>query len=511
MAKQSKKFTEQREAVLSQIAAIAAKAEKEERELTVEEVSMRDEFAAQAGKLQGRAISAKADEADAKVAKAAEARNDIGTGEQRSNDVGGAVHVRSSEHTYVKGGDTNYLHDLATVALNPGPAGGAASERLKRHGVEMSRDAEEARNRINAGSARSWSKHASADEYLVSQVRAGMAASGASETQARTGDLNTTTSADGGVFVPPAYLTAEYVPYARPGRPFADSVTKMDLPAGTMSINIPRVTSGTAVGPQSAGAENAAVVDTALATDYDTFPVTTIAGAQTLSQQLIDRAPIDFSDVTFKDLTLALAQQVDANCISGAGSGGVVKGVLNTGSITTTTWTTSTPTFAGFWNQVASTKAAIASGRFLPATHMFLTPNRWEWLESQLDDTGRPLFSPQDNGPFNAAQVSPDGAVAQGVTGGRFQGLTVYQDFNVPATVQVSSQNSDIVVICKADDMYLYESPVVARALPQTYGNQLTVLLQVWEYAAFTANRYPVSAGIITGSGMEGQYLTFPA
>lgn len=488
MSKSSKDLLNAREAVLAEIEKLANKANAEGRELTVEEVSMRDEFAAQAGKLQARAVSAKASEKSAKVAKAAESRKETATSEVAANDLGGNVVVKSSERTYTRGGQHNYLADVTKAA---GLRDAGASARLARHAQEVSVDAEAARQRINAGSARAM------DAYFVKQARAAMAEGGASEFQARSGDLSTTNGV-GGEFVPPAYLTEQYVAYARSGRVFADSVTKQDLPAGTMSINIPKVTGGTSIATQAT--QNTAVSDTAATTTFVTVPVVTVAGQQTVSLQLLERSPIAMDDVLFKDLTAALASQVDIKCLNGPGSGDVT-GALNTSGITSTTWTSGSPTLGGFYGQIAKTKAAIAGTRFLPATHMFVTPTRLEWLEQQMDTTGRPVIVPSVNGPFNAVQVASDGSVAEGITGYKFQGMDLYQDFNIPANLGVGS-NQDAVILTKADDLYLYESPIVVRALPQTYGNQLTVLLQVYEYMAFTAARYPVSVGTVTGTGL---------
>jgi HK97 family phage major capsid protein len=485
--KKSKELLAQRDGVLAHIETIAQRAAAEERELNAEEVGQRDEFAAEAGRLSARAISAKTEEKAAKVKRAAEAREATGTGDLPAGSVGGNVVVKSSERTYFKGGPVSYMNDLVGKAM--GDSG--ASARLQRHAQEIAVDAEAARQRIEAGSARAW------DPYFIKQVRAGMSASGVGEFQARTGDLSIATNV-GGEFVPPAYLTAEYIPFARAGRVFADSCNQQDLPPGTMSLNIPKVTSGTATATQAT--QNTAVQDTALATAFVTFPVVTVAGAQTLSLQLLERSPIPFDDLTFKDLALDLAQRVDLKALAGPGSGDVT-GAINTGSIVNTTWTQASPTVTGLYGQIAKTKAGIASARFLPATHAFVTPNRWEWLEQQVDTTGRPLILPADHSPYNAVQVADSAAVAEGATGGRVMGLNVFQDYNIPANLG-SGTNQDVIVITKADDLYLYESPVIARALPQTYGNQLTVLLQVYEYLAFTAARYPVSVGVIGGTGL---------
>lgn len=483
----SRKLLDRREKALAEIETLAKRAETEQRELTSEEIAQRDKLAAKAAKLEQRAFEARVAEADEKRAAAAAARNDLGIGNAPANSPGGAVTVRSSERTYHKGGQISYLYDLAARCLGNTGAG----ERLARHASEVAVDAAAAEARMKAGSPQPW------DGYFVRQVRAAMAAGGAGEIHARTGDLSTS-AGSGGEFVPPAYLTAEYVPYARAGRVFADSCNKQDLPPGTMSINIPKINAGTTVAAQAT--QNTAVSDTALETEYVTFPVITVAGQQTLSLQLLERSPIAFDDVTFKDLTLALATQVDSQSLNGTGSSGQVTGALNTSSIIDVTWNTGgSGGIKGLFGVIANAKGQVASTRFLPATHVFFTPERWAWVEQQVDSNNRPLVLPTENGPFNVAQLAPPSALAEGATGGKLLGLVVNQDYNVPANLGTST-NQDAIIITKADDLYLYESPVVARALPQTYGNQLTVLLQVYEYMAFTAARYPASVAYITGT-----------
>jgi len=64
-------------------------------------------------------------------------------------------------------------------------------------------------------------------------------------------DISRTDGA-GGDFVPPIYLINEYAEFARAARVTADLVTNMALPAGTDSINIPQITTGTLAAFQSA-------------------------------------------------------------------------------------------------------------------------------------------------------------------------------------------------------------------------------------------------------------------
>jgi hypothetical protein len=48
-------------------------------------------------------------------------------------------------------------------------------------------------------------------------------------------------------------------------------------------------------------------------------------------------------------------------------------------------------------------------------------------------------------------------------------------------------------------DIVLWESGIRARVLPETKAQNLTVLLQIYSYLAFSAARYPQSVIEITG------------
>jgi HK97 family phage major capsid protein len=492
MAKLSKKLTEQRESALAAVTAITAKAEAENRDLTSSEKGECDAHSERAGRLSVEITTARDAEQARKAEKAAEARTANGLDTVTPDNASG-IHVKTSERTYRKNGEHNYFMDLASRAAGKT----APAQRLARYAQEVSVDAQEADARIKAGSARDWKPGQVADEYLVRQARSGMQEAGVGELHARTGDLSTTATA-GGDFVVPQYDTADWVRYARPGRVYADACHKLDLKPGGMSILVPKVTTGAVTASQAT--QNTAIEDSAAVTATTTVPIVTIAGQQSVSQQIIDRADIDFVAAISEDLNADLAREVDYQVINGSGSSGQLLGSLNTTGITSTVWSEVSPTYELLWAQIASTKGSIASTRFLPATHMFMTPDWWEYLESSFDSNGRPLIVPTANGPFNAVQVVQENAVAEGLTGGTVLGLAVNQDFNIPANLG-SGTNESHIVVARMDDQWLWEGPLMARALPQTLGNQLTVLLQVWEYAAFTAARYPKSMGAITGTG----------
>ena len=486
-----KKILAQRDALLAEAETIVTAAAGETREFTPEEIARRAVIDHEVGRLEDDATVAREARKAERKAKAAEARNALGTGNQPTNAPGGNVQVRSEHRTYERGNGLSYLQDLCTMSFGPGAVGARyfqSVERLQRHAQENEVDATEF-------SARSGSS--AIQRYMVRQM---IEVKNVREDNKGSREYRalSTSSGSGGEFVPPMYLTEDWLAFARAGRVVADACHKEALPDGTMSINIPKVTGGTSVATQ--GSQNTNVSDTDLQTAYVTVPVYTKAGMQVVSLQLLERSPIAFDEAVFKDLGLALAQNVDGAVISGSGTNDVT-GIVNTAGINTVTWTQASPTIKGFYGQVAQAKADVANARFLPATHMFVTPTRWEWIEQQVDSNGRPLVVPEQNGPWNVLQTAPEDNTAQGLTGGRMQSLDVFQDANIPSDLG-SGTNQDLVIAARMDDNWLMESPVVTRALPQTYGNQLSVLLQLYEYIAFTAARYAPSNSVIEGTGL---------
>ena len=59
--------------------------------------------------------------------------------------------------------------------------------------------------------------------------------------------------------------------------------------------------------------------------------------------------------------------------------------------------------------------------------------------------------------------------------------------------------DEDPVYVLRASDVVLQESGIRARVLPETKAQNLTVLLQLYGYLAFSAPRYPASIVEITG------------
>lgn len=300
----------------------------------------------------------------------------------------------------------------------------------------------------------------------------------------------TTGSTAGGTFAPPLWLVDEFIKLARPGRVTADLVQSQELPSGVSSINLPKVATGAATGTQ--GTQNTAVTNTDLTTSSVSSGITTIAGQQVISLQLLEQSGIPFDQVILDDLVRSYAAQVDNLVVSGLVSNG-----------TALTFTSTTPAVVSstaansFYNKLIAGAAAIATGRYLPADAIVMHPIRWGWVLEALDSQSRPLVVP--NGPaFN--QVATGGEpVAEGVAG-TMAGLPVYLDPNIPQNLGAGT-NQDEVFVLRRGDHWLYETAVQSASFDATYANQNSILFRVLGYAAFLT-RYAASAQVIGGTGL---------
>lgn len=399
------------------------------------------------------AIRALDDEIETRAARITELSDE----EQRNSDAAlafrqaevASVRVKSEARMYEKGNGRSYLQDLAKAQVHQDPE---ARARLERHAAEVRID----------------------PEYR---------------------DLNRTDTT-GGYFVPPLWLS-DYVALARAGRPTANLVTNLPLPPGTDSINIPKISTGTATAIQAA--DNSAVQETDLADTSVQANVKTIAGQQDLAMQLIDQSPFNFDEVVFADLAADYATKVNVQVLDGSNSDGQVKGLLNATGINTVAYTDTTATVAELYPKVADAIQKIHTNRYMAPNVIVMHPRRWAWLLAALDTTNRPLVVPAAQGPNNA--FASFGEVASQQIVGQFQGLPVVTDPSIPTT-DGAGTNEDVIVVMRSTDCILYESALRTRVLPEVGSGTLTVRLQVYGYLAFTAERQPKGITVVSGTGL---------
>ena len=368
----------------------------------------------------------------------------------------GAATVTREQMTYDKGSDNSFVRDMINAQLRNEPA---AWERLNRHSQEV-----------------------------AVEVR----------------DINRTDTS-GGDFVPPLYLINEYAEFARAARVTADLATKMALPAGTDSINIPAITTGTRAGFQAA--DNSSTYSPAnprdMVTATVTAPVRTISGFENVSIQLVEQSPIagGLDKLVFGDLMADYALQLNTAVAGNAdGSSNNLRGFTNLGADTTngipTTWTETTPTIANGLASITKAISQVVNNRYKPVEAIVMSASTWYWMAAQVDGSSRPIIVPTGNGPFNAAGVTTAAGAPAGLVG-TIYGVPVYVDATLKNAV---GTNQSPILVGKFSDSYLFESGVKTRVLPDVLSANLTVRFQVYGYAAI-AHRFNKAVSAITGTG----------
>ena len=397
-----------------------------------------------------------------------------GDGQVRERPVGGAVVTREertySHHKSVQG-RTSFFAD----AYNHSVRGDlAAKDRLERHGREVI-----------------------AENELTTRAQ--------------------TTTTFAGLIVP-QYLVDMVALLIRAGRPFANSIMGMELPDAGMSFIIPRGTTGAAVASQTP--ENTAVQNTDEVWANLTVPVVTIAGQQDISRQSLERGTPGIDQLVYLDLAGAYHAEVDRQCVNGSGASNQMLGMFQTAGINAATLFGAAPTYTTFGSKVAGQIAAVAgAGAGIDPRYIVMHPRRWGWLNTLVDTAGRPIIVPAANGPQNAGGLNlKPGGYGDDTTGaggtvdtngvsfvGSIQGLNIFTDANVPTNVGTESE--DLVGVFDPTKQILWEDgDGMPRELrfEQTLGNQLTVKLVAYGYAAFTAGRYPQSVGKVGGLDTGG-------
>jgi len=317
----------------------------------------------------------------------------------------------------------------------------------------------------------------------------------------------TTVAGSAGAFAPPAWLVSEFINLARPGRVTADLLNKQALPGGVSSISLPKVATGTAVAVQQT--QNVQIADTSLTSTSVSSGITTIAGQQILSLQLVSQSPIPIDRMVLADLAFDYAQKLDLQVIAGTGANGQLRGLEHGASVGTTAYTTAAPAFVSttsansFYNALVRAVNAVATTRFLPAEAIIMTPTRWAWCQEALDTATRPLIL-TGGASFNAPGISTE-ATAEGAAGSLLN-LPVYVDNNVTQNLGVAT-NQDEVFVVRGSDVFLFESELQMETFDSTFANTASLLVRCLAYSAMIPDRYSASVNIVGGTGLVAPTL----
>lgn len=500
----------------------------EKRSLTADEQTAWDAREAEVRALDERIE--KFSEQEQREQRAAESRAQTGdTGREERGDAGGSRAVITSEPTvYGPGQKHSYFLDMARRDLRRGDGDGgvnAAVDRMNRHAQEINKVMPERRAAVERRAAKAY------EESFTGSLRerrsiGQMERMGISPFE-REKRFISRTDGQGGYFVPPLWLIDDYIPYLRAGRVFADLWRRFPLPSGTDSINIPRVTTGTATGPQTS--DGGPVPGRDMADNFVNALVRTIAGQQDAAIQLLDQSPVAFDQIIFGDLMADYAMQLSAQLMIGSGSNGQLTGLYSAGTLGSSTgattsgyvvnnngdaWTAAAGTNC-FYTSMGQLISTISRNRFAPPTGIVTNPAVWYGMATAMDSQNRPLVVPAQQGNnFNQAAADDGGPVAEGPVG-HMLGLPWFIDPNIPLTFggtnapyigTISNGNTapyagtggspDFTPAIAAvwDDLYLWEGELRSRTLSEVLSGTLQVRFQVYGYVANMPNRYQNSS-----------------
>jgi len=417
---------------------------------------------------------AEVNEGELRAARVNEARKRVST----------PAHITSEARTYgPENPDNSYFADMCRASWPGDPMYQEAVMRMAQHGKEVIRDAEDdpEYRKIVISKAK---EHYRRDGMRSRQVVADL--------KSRRGEIRAmdTTSASGGSFVTPQYLVSDWAAYRQFGRNYIDLTNKSPLPDYGMTVYLPTVQSASAVSAQVG--QNQGVAETDPTAGYLSSNLVTEAGQVVISQQLLDRAGpgIQFDQITFDSLQRNYAQTIDAAVI--------VAAIANAGTVTNSAaGATGQNVFQSFLSDIAAATAQMETtqGTVLSPTHAHVTGTEFAFLSTQLDAYGRPYIA---NVQANAAVYSNSdmsfSSPPEGDTGFAVGGLPIIKDSNIPVT----GSNTRLVV-SHMPEVWVWEGDLVPRTIPQTFAQNLSILLQVYTYYTVIV-RYPKAVQVISGN-----------
>lgn len=279
-------------------------------------------------------------------------------------------------------------------------------------------------------------------------------------------------STDLGGLVLPKYELGLLAKYTSEGRPTAGIMTSRPLTSRTVSIA--QQTSDTHVETQ-ASEGLAPTYSSEFKTTELTFNAATIHGYAVTSVQALDFGSLDDAGIR-DDLFRTYNEQVNYQVLHGSGVNGDVKGILTAVSPENRT---TVDTAKELWDLVADAKTEIYKAVNAGATHVIMTPDIWQIIESQTDNDGRPVFGWNNSAPSNVT--------GQGRT---WAGLNVVVDSQLySASAHATPVWSTHLIVAKANEGLLYEQGPKAITLDTNHARNGQVEFVIRGYAAFTCER----------------------
>lgn len=289
-----------------------------------------------------------------------------------------------------------------------------------------------------------------------------------------------TTVGTGGAATMPVWDESHFVIGAHALAPIAALATNLPLPRDANAMILPRIATGVTAAAQSA--QNVGVTDgsTTYVDAITTCDVITAMGQITLSRQLVDQG-VGYDQVIARELGAAIGATKESQIVSGAGNGSnQLLGLVNQSGVQTIS---ATGSVAGIYDAIASAVGLISTTRFRSPDFVAGSPELYAYLAASIDTTGRPFQPPRPSDTFNG--VAPESIP------GELLGMKYVSDPQIAA-----SFGSQYLIVGVSSDLILWSGPIEVAFSPETYANNMSVLVSAHQYLAFGL-MYPSSVVII--------------
>lgn len=286
------------------------------------------------------------------------------------------------------------------------------------------------------------------------------------------------TSASGFGSAVPAYLGDLFAASARAAGVLPNVLPVEPLPEKGMTVKTARITTGATVA--TVATENTSVSETSIVEAAVEEAVATVAGQQDMSWALLERAEPGIDSVLSVELGRALGEARDRLLLAGTGTPPEPHGLRAISGVQTVSYTSATPTAAGFVPKLAELAARVAAANGSPATHVLAHPRRLAWLASNLSST----FPLQDV--MLGLNVVPVTAIG---------------------TTYGASTNADECYVIVRDELPILLGPVRFRVnLDWSGSGTATARLTAWQYLSSLAARRPEAVGVLSGTGLAAWF-----
>jgi hypothetical protein len=454
------------------------------------------------------------------TAQAAELEQRADRADQAVTELRGRLQV-SEPDIYAPGSVHSWFRDVAQVACKQGDADGgpsAARGRLAAHEQYEHRRTDrrlrllQAEREIESTLTRD---PAQAALYMKWKAAGGQLFERWDETRAET-RADSRTPGAGGYFAPPGWLVDQFVHAPRAGAPLAALMTRLPLPHGVQSINVPQFATGNGAGTGVQTADGGAVTIREPTDGTVKAVIRTLAAGLDASLQLMDQSPFPL-DITFgADIAEDMATQLDGQLLLGSNTAGQLNGVIpggtfsasnslllllqSTNNASAQSWANGGTDFNQSAHQMtAQLYSKLARARGLPPTHWVASPDVWAIISGSADGSNRPLVEP--------------GALAK-----TLHGLPVVEDSNLVSTFGGTTAPSITVsagvssptdgngayaplLLGRWEDLAYFIAQPRIQVLQEVLAGTLGVRYQVTQYVASMPARIIWGGANVTYSG----------